>query len=195
MHYIIRTIIIFFTLTTVILFCNQSYAKNDWLFTVYGAKLSANNLGETLTWKAHYEDSYLLSMSLARRIFSFREIVDFEFEGQAVTHFGDQGHLEFNVLPVIRWLPFPWDDVFLDTNFAIGAGLSYATETPEIEALGVNHTPKLLGYLMLELAFHLPRAERYAFVTRIHHRSGADGLFSGRLDASNAIGFGIKYIF
>ena len=125
MHYSIKRIIIasFFMVIIITSFCTQSYAMDKWLFTVYGARLSANNLGETLTGKAHYEDSYLLSMSLARRIFSFREMVD------------------------------------------------------------------------IELAFYLPHAKQYAFVTRIHHRSGADGLFSGRLDASNAIGFWVKYTF
>ena len=39
---------------------------------------------------------------------------------------------EFNGLIIARWRLFPWDK-YLDTSFAIGDGISYATEVPEIE--------------------------------------------------------------
>ena len=189
--------IIYFTLILLCLInisCKSAYAEDDWALTLYGSRLTAGDLSETLNFKAKYEDSYLVALSVSKRVLSFRELIDIEIEGQAVKHFGDQNHWEFNGVPVIRWLPFPWD-AFIDTSFAAGAGLSYATETPPIEAIGVDHTPKLLGYLMFEFAFSLPNSPKYLFVARVHHRSGANGLFDGRLDASNAIGFGIKYIF
>ncbi len=174
--------------------CKSAYAENDYALTLYTAKLSPDTLGETLTFKSKYEDSYLVALSASKRILSFSELIDIEIEGQVVKHFGDQNHWEFNVYPVIRWLPFPWD-AYIDMSIAAGAGLSYATETPRIEAIGVDNTPKLLGYLMLEFAFSLPNLPQYSLVARVHHRSGAGGLFSGRLDSSNAIGIGIKYIF
>jgi hypothetical protein len=121
-------------------------------------------------------------------------LIDIEIEGQVVKHFGDQDHWGFNGLPVIRWLPFPWDD-FLNTSFAAGVGLSYATETPKIEEMEREDTAKLLGYLMFEFSFSLPKYPKYLFVARLHHRSGANGLFDDVLDASNAIGFGLKYTF
>ena len=172
----------------------SAYAEDDRTLTLYGARLSPDNLGETLALQAKYEDSYLVALSVSKRVSSFRELIDIEIEGQAVKHFGDQTNWEFNWLPVIRWLPFPWD-AFIDTSIATGVGLSYAAETPQVENIGENDTPKLLGYLMLEFAFSLPKPSKYLFVARVHHRSGANGLFGGRLDASNAIGFGIKYIF
>ena len=187
-------ILLLFLLCLTYILCKSAYAEDDWALTLYGSRLTADNLGETLTFKAKYEDSYLVVLSVSKSVLSFRELIDIEIEGQAVKHFGDQNHWEVNGLSVIRWLPFPWD-VFIDTSIAAGAGLSYATETPQIEAIGVDHTPKLLGYLMLEFAFSLPNSPKYLFVARVHHRSGADGLFDGRLDASNAIGCGIRYIF
>lgn len=177
-----------------ILLCESSYAEDDWALTLYTAKLSPDTLGETLAFKSKYEDSYLVALSASKRVLSFRELIDVEIEGQAVKHFGDQDNWEFNIYPVVRWLPFPWD-AYIDMSIATGAGLSYATATPRVEAIGVDDTPKLLGYLMLEFAFSLPDFPRYLLVARVHHRSGAGGLFNGRLDASNAIGIGIKYIF
>jgi len=135
-----------------------------------------------------------LALALSKKVASFREYLDVEIEGQAVRHFGDQDHWEFNGLPVFRWYPMPWDE-YIDTNVAIGAGLSYALKTPPIEEIGVCDTPKLLGYLMFELSFPVDRIPCWSFVTRIHHRSGANGLFDNRLDASNAFGFGVRYDF
>jgi len=175
-------------------FCDVARADKDWALTLYGAQLSADSLGDTFLCQAHYEDSYLVALALSKKITSFREYVDVELEGQAVKHFGDQDHWEFNGLPVLRWLPFPWDE-YVDTSLAIGAGLSYALKTPPVEEIGVSDTPKLLGCLMFELTFSIDSIPDWSLVARIHHRSGANGLFSDRLDASNAFGLGVKYVF
>ncbi len=172
---------------------------HDWMITGYGAMLSPDTLGDTLTFNAKYEDAYIAVLSLAKRIHSFKKLpVDFEMEGQVGKHFGDQNHFEVNAVPVVfRWKNFPWD-TYVDTSVAVGAGVSYAFEKPDIEENSVGKdksSPKLLGYLMLEFAFSLPDKPQWSFVTRVHHRSGANGLFDGRLDASNGIGLGIKYIF
>lgn len=171
---------------------------HDWMITGYGAMLSPDTLGDTLTFNAKYEDSYVAVLAVARKIYTFKNIpLDIEMEGQVGKHFGEQNHFEVNVAPVFRWKSFPWDR-HIDTSFAAGAGLSYAFERPDIEenSVGKNHSsPKLLGYLMLEFAFALPDHPQWSFVTRVHHRSGANGLFDGRLDASNGIGLGIKYTF
>ena len=176
----------------------QTSVQKDWMITGYGVKLSPDTLGETITFNAKYEDSYVAVLALAKRIYSFKKApIDIELEGQVGKHFGEQNHFEFNIVPVFRWKTFPWDK-YVDTSCAVGAGLSYALETPEIEeaSVGKDHpSPKLLGYLMLEFAFSLPDRPQWSFVTRVHHRSGANGLFDGRLDASNGIGCGIKYLF
>lgn len=174
-------------------------AQKDWRLTGYGAMLSPDTLGDTLTFNAQYEDSYIAVLAVAKKVYSFKKApIDIEMEGQVAKHFGEQNHFEVNVVPlVIRWNRFPWDK-YVDTSFAAGAGVSYAFEKPDIEedSVGEDHSsPKLLGYLMCEFAFSLPSKPQWSFVTRVHHRSGANGLFDGRLDASNAVGFGIKYMF
>jgi len=172
--------------------------QHNWMVTGYGAMLTPDTLGDTLILNAAYEDSYVAVLAVARKIYTFKNIpLDLELEGQVGKHFGEQNHFEVNLTPVFRWKSFPWDK-YLDTSFAAGAGLSYAFEKPDIEenSVGKDHSsPKLLGYLMFEFAFALPDHPQWSFVTRVHHRSGADGLFDGRLDASNGIGFGIKYTF
>lgn len=181
-------------------FCHDqsAYADNGWMLTGYGAKLTPDTLGETLTFDAKYVESYLAVLAITKKVYSFKIPIDIELEGQVAKHFGKQDNFECNVVPILfRWTYFPWNK-YLDTSVAAGAGLSYALNTPAVEeaTVGKNHaSPKLLGYLMLEFAFSLPGEPQWSFVARVHHRSGAGGLFDGRLDASNAIGFGIKYKF
>jgi hypothetical protein len=176
------------------LFSSASADDPDWKVTMYGARLTADSLGDTLTLDATYEDSYLVVLAASKRVLSYRELMSIEIEGQVGKHFGIQNHWELNAVPVVRWLRFPWDG-YVDTSLAVGAGVSYALETPEIEAVGVTDTPQLLGYLMFEIAASLPTMPDWFFVARLHHRSGANGLFGDRLDASNAVGLGIRYGF
>jgi hypothetical protein len=176
--------------------CGSGAAENDWSVTLYGVRLLKGNLSDGTLLHEGFEDSYLVSLAVAKRVASYKEKIDLEVEGQAVKHFGDQKHWEFNILGAIRWLPFPWDK-YIDTSFASGAGLSYATKTPEVEEerRGEGQTQKFLTYLMLELAFSLPQTPNWSLVTRVHHRSGAFGLFNGVTGASNGWGFGVKYTF
>lgn len=174
----------------------KGIADSDWSATLYGAVLLKGNLSDGSLLYSGLEDSYLAVLALTRRMASYWDKIDLELEGQIVKHFEEQEHWELNGLGVIRWLPFPWDK-YLDTSFASGVGLSYATEIPKVEEerRGDGQTAKLLVYLMLELDVALPDSPHWSVITRIHHRSGAFGLFSGVTGASNAWGFGIKYSF
>ena len=169
-------------------------ADRPWAITAYGARLTDGDIVDTATFRADFEDSYFLAVALSRRFYTFRDLLDFELEGQVVKHFEDQDHWEFNGLMIARWLPLPWDK-YLDTNLAMGAGLSCATETPEIEAKNHSDTSKFLAYLLFEAAFALPDIPQWSAVVRLHHRSGAFGTFNGVSGASNAWGVGIRYSF
>jgi hypothetical protein len=170
-------------------------AEGDWAVTLYGARLNNYSLGDTLIFKAHYTDSYLGVLAVSWKAYSFRRYVDIELEGQVAKHFsGGQDNWEVNALPVVRWRYFPWNE-HVRTSIAVGTGLSYALGPPSLEAIGVSHPERLKGYVMIELAASLPRWPNWAVVARVHHRSGAGGLIGKTLDASNAIGFGIRYVF
>ena len=171
-------------------------AGTDWSVTLYGAVMLDGNLVDASIFYTGFEHSYFLVAALGKKVTSYQEKVDLEVEGQIVKHYGAQDHWEFNGLGAARWLPLPWDD-YLDTSIAGGAGLSYANEIPKLEEErnGEGQTEKVLVYLMIELAFSRPEIPNWSLVTRIHHRSGAFGLFSGVTGSSNAWGFGIRYAF
>ncbi len=179
------------------LLCSSTIVKanEDWSITVYGAVLTGDTLEDTLHLASDFDESYyLMSLAVGRRVASFKKYVDYEIEGQIVKHFGNQDHMEFNMAVMARWLTFPWNS-YIDTGFAVGGGLSFATKTPEIEKLHHDETSQLLSYLLFELAFSLPNSPKWSFVARIHHRSGAYGIFDNVYGASNALGLGIKYTF
>ncbi len=140
-----------------------------------------------------FEDSYLLSLALARRIATIGELASFEVEGQVVKHFDRQDHWEFNALLAARWEAFFWDE-YLDTSLAFGAGPSYATDVPEIEAERSDGSARLQVYLMAELEFTLPSHPDIAFISRIHHRSNAFGIVADE-GTSNALALGLKFRF
>jgi hypothetical protein len=169
-------------------------AERDWALTFYSGRLTDSNLAKTATFNFDFEDSYFIDLALSRRLYTYQDYFNLEIEGQGAKHFGDQHHWEFSGVTYLRWLPFPWDS-YLDASLAAGVGLSYATSVPEIEAKNHDEAAKFLGALMFEVAFSHPRIPQWGFVTRLHHRSGAGGLFSDVHGASNAWAIGIRYAF
>ena len=181
-------------LALIVCFCGPAFAEKNWAVSVYWARLTGGTIEETLLFDTFFENSQLLDVALSRKIYKIQAFIDFELEGQVVKHFQDQDHWEFNALIVARWLFFPWDK-YLDTSFAVGEGLSYATKNSEIEGKRHDKTSKLLNYLMFEFDFTLPRLPDWSLFTRIHHRSGVFGLFDGMRGASDAWGVGLRYRF
>ena len=169
-------------------------AQKDWALTLYFGRLTDAKIEHAATFDFSFENAYFIDLALSRRLYTFRDYFNIEIEGQIAKHFGDQHQWEFNGVAYFRWLPFPWD-AYLDTSFAAGAGLSYATSVPEIEEKNHDKATQFLGALMFELAFSLPRLPQWSLITRLHHRSGAGGLFSGVSSASNSWGIGIRYSF
>ena len=169
--------------------------ETDWAVTAYGAVLSSEGIEDVLALSADYDDDYrLAAIALSRGIDEEFQNIDLEWEAQLVKHVSGQDHWEVNGLVVGRWLPFPWDST-VDTSLAFGAGLSYATDLPEFEQANQDNANELLAYLMLELELKPPGSEHWSLVVRVHHRSGAYGLFDDVEGASNALGVGFKYRF
>lgn len=170
----------------------------DWAFTGYVAWLSGDQLGDMMVFKAKLSDNKVWVAALSRRLLTFYKDVDWELEGQIGKHGGgdaDMHHWEFNALTSLRWNRFIWDK-YVDTSFAAGLGLSYATEKPQFEIEEHDATNRLLAYILVELAFSPPSNPKWAGVLRIHHRSSAYGTFEEDIQgASNSLGVGIKYRF
>jgi len=168
--------------------------QRDWALTLYLGRLTDSDLTHTATFNYKFENAYFIDLGLSRRLYTFRDYFDIEIEGQIAKHFGDQDQWEFDLVSYFRWLLFPWDD-YLDTSFAAGAGLSYATSIPKIEDKNYDKATQFLAALMFEFAFSLPDVPQWSLATGIHHRSGAGGLFSGVRGASNAWAIGLRYNF
>jgi hypothetical protein len=169
-------------------------ADGKWFVCLYGAQITGSDERDILTFEADYENSYLGALAVGKEFWTYKDCIGMEAEGQIVKHWEMQDHFEFNALFVIRWLPFPWDD-HIDTSFAVGNGISYATEDPEVEERAHDDVSKTLHYLMLELSFVLPNQARWNVFARLHHRSGVFGLYNGVSGASNALGAGVRYTF
>ena len=174
--------------------CSDAHAERDWALTLYSGRMTDADLTKTATFNFEFENAYLIDLGLSRRLYTFQNYFDIEIEGQIAKYFGDQDNWEFDLVAYFRWLLFPWD-AYLDTSFAAGAGLSYATSVPAIEAKHYEETARFLGALMFEFSFSLPHVPQWSLVTGIHHRSGAGGVFSGVHGASNAWVIGIRYSF
>jgi len=168
--------------------------EGRWFAGLYGGQGTDGSEKEVFIFKADYMDSYIAAVILGKELLTWNNYLRFEVEGQVVRHFGTQDHFEFNALFVARWLPFPWDSS-LDTSFAIGDGLSYATRDSEIEVLEHEGTSKILNYLMFERALSVPRYPDWSTFARFHHRCGIFGLINRMFGGSNFIGGGVKYTF
>lgn len=170
-------------------------AETENAFNLYLGQMTSNHWDDFFRGqKVDFEDSSLLTASLARRLGGYKELLSYEIEGQVVKHFSRQDHWEFNALGVLRWEPFWWDK-WLETSGAFGLGPSYATQKPQIEIDTDGDSAHFLLYWMLELAV-APFAEQpeLELVSRIHHRSNGYGLFADD-GGSNALAIGFKYRF
>ena len=79
-------------------------------------------------------------------------------------------------------------------NLSILEGLSYNSEHSYYEKTtkyGNGKSSQLLNYLALEI--EVPVDKSYSFLGRIHHRSGAYGIFDGVHGGSNGYLLGVKY--
>lgn len=188
-----RQFVLSLTVLALILSARPAAAENKWYLTLYGGQGADSDLGEMLTFQADFKNVYLLALAVERGLYTYKDKLRFEVEGIVVKYFGRQENAEFDALVIARWLDFPWNN-HLQTTFAVGDGLSVATEVPEFEKERRNgNTAQVLNYLMFELTFGLPQLPRWSLITRIHHRSGMFGLFDGVHGAFNSLCFGLRY--
>ena len=169
--------------------------KYPYALSVYTGQMTSNNFEDFFTEEAvNFKDSYLLAISLARNLGHWKDKLSYEVEGQLVKHFNRQKHWEFNLLGILRWEKFFWDD-WLETSAAFGLGPSYATEKPEIEIENDSETARFMVYWVVELAIAPFKSQpQLELITRIHHRSDAFGLVADD-GGSNALAVGFKYRF
>jgi len=167
--------------------------NHPWSITVYGGAHWRDRLLDIFRFQATFpDDTYIAAIALGKELWRYEDWIGLEAEGQVAKHFGTMDHWEFNTLLILRWHPFPWDK-YIDTSFAVGDGISYATGVPVVEKdPDAGHT---MNYLLYELTFGLPEYPDWAFVIRVHHRSSIFGVINNDYGASNFLCAGIKYYF
>lgn len=171
-------------------------AADRWFASIYVGQYSNTALNEIVRINTDFEDSNVYVLSVGKELGVYKNVIGYELEAQVAQHSGKQTHEEINGAFTLRWLPFPWDR-YLDTSFAFGNGLSYATSEPELEIReGEEHkTNQLLYYILVELAFSLPQQPDWDLFVRIHHRSSVFGLIDNIWTGSNFVGLGLRYKF
>lgn len=101
---------------------------------------------------------------------------------------------EFDPYLQFRWANFPWER-FIANTIAAGWGVSYDSRVTTWEHRDSNNTKRFLNYLMFETTFALPQYPQWQLVVRLHHRSGAFGLYGADNTGSNFLGVGLRYNF
>ncbi len=177
-----------------------SRLRPQWAVTTFGGWLTDDNIAPALQFRATLFGNKIAGVAVSRRQARLWKDSEWGIEAQAVKHFGGSGelaqnHWEFNGLSTGSWNRFPWDGT-VDTSFALGAGLSWATEVPAFEVFWKGSSNRLMAYLLFEAVGTLPSHPQWGFVWRVHHRSAAYGLFNEDMKgASNAFTLGVKYMF
>ena len=165
----------------------------------YSGKAAKGRLLEIVTqFHTGYVDSYLAALAPGY-VHARTGPVRWEVEAQVVRHWGEQHHWELNGLYIARWTSFPWED-HLSTSVALGGGVSRASQIPRIEPRakefnGGEESARVLGYLMLEIEMAPPGDSQWSGFFRLHHRSGASGVFSDVRGGSNFKTLGIRRYF
>lgn len=175
----------------------KSWWSRGWATTIFAGPLTSQTSSKIIQ-DGDFGDSGIVAIAASKELVRFLDNrLGFEYEGQAVQHFGDQDNFELNpAILVARWWSFPWNKT-LPTTMAIGDGISIATSRPKLEVKrrGRDKTSKTLNFVMAEVTFSHPCHPNWAFVLRYHHRSGMFGTFHGVEDASTAFAAGVKYWF
>lgn len=175
---------------------STAMADDQWFVSLYAGQYSDTALNEIVRFNTRFENSQVYVLSLGKELGVYKNKIGMEVEGQVGWHSGMQSNGEINVSYTLRWLPFYWDK-YLDTSFAFGNGVSYATSDPELEIRESNDdaTSQWLYYILVEMAFVVPNYEQCDFFVRIHHRSSVFGAIDGIIAGSNFVGAGIRYRF
>lgn len=182
---------------------NFLYDEHPFALTYYYGITASDALIRFVQGKFHRWPEHVQSLELAytldqnnvvRRFFSpIVSVVQIAANTTYRVGKNENDIFEFDPYMAFRFVNFPWNN-YVNTSLAIGEGISYASSIPDLEIRSNDNTKRLLNYLMLESSFALPKYPRLQLVARIHHRSGAFGLYRAGNTGSNAVGLGIRYL-
>jgi hypothetical protein len=182
----------------------ELYDKYPWSLLYYYGITGSDSLVQIFEGNFHRWPEHIQSIELERTLNEdnmvrrfFSPIVGVvQLAGAVTMRNGSNEHTIYEVDPYInfRWANLPWNH-YLTTSLSLGEGVSYASSVPAIEKRYNQNTKRLLNLLVFEATFAAPSYPQLQFVARLHHRSGAFGLYRAGNSGSNDIGLGIRYMF
>lgn len=174
-----------------------------WFVLFYVGKMTNDNLGQVMTFNFTFDKDTLYSLEVGRELHPcnlFRKYLQpvvstVDIRANFTVQDDTLGTIyELNPYFALNWNNFMWNR-YLKTTATFGEGLSYVTKVPYAEARNSDDQRKLLNFLLFEVAFALPCQPRWELITRIHHRSGAFGIYHANNTGSTAIGLALRYRF
>jgi hypothetical protein len=143
-----------------------------------------------------FHSSYLVDLDGVYTLHRFQILpIDLEVQGEVAKRFGMDHQSEVDLISVVRWKKFPWNDK-LYTNFRFGfLGGSYVSSISpwEKQDSGNNTGSKFLQLLIAEFTFSPSENAGYEGFIGLHHRSGIFGLISGVTGGSNYFMVGMRF--
>jgi hypothetical protein len=182
----------------------QLYDLYPWSLMYYYGQTVSNPLLQIFKTRLRKWPENIQSLELAHTLSEqnwLRRLVSplvgiVELAGNMTIRYGknEQTIYEFDPYLIFRWANFPWNH-YVNTSLGLAEGVSYDTAVPDIEKRQNSNTKRLLNYLMFEATFAAPMYPRLQVLARIHHRSGAYGLYRAGNTGSNNVGIGMRYLF
>ena len=143
-----------------------------------------------------FHNSYIADLDGVYTLHRFQALpLDLEVQGEVARRFGMDHQSEVDLISVVRWKKFPWNDK-LYTNFRFGfLGGSYVSSISpwEKQDSGNNRGSKFLQLLIGEFTFSPSEDAGYEAFIGLHHRSGIFGLIGGVTGGSNYFLVGIRF--
>lgn len=182
----------------------QLYDQRPWGLLYYYGVTGTDSLAQIFKgnfhrWPEHIQtielEKTLAPDNMVRRFFN--PIVGVvQIAGAATVRSDMNHHTIYEADPYInfRWANLPWNH-YVTTSLSLGEGISYVTAVPSVEKKDNNNTKRLLNLLIFEATFAAPSYPALQLVARIHHRSGAFGLYRAGNSGSNDVGLGVRYLF
>ncbi len=174
----------------------------EWALTGWGGQMFDSSFGNTFVFKGRWRPEYLLGIGLQKKIFK-SGVFSLELETDFFAHQAyEQEGGEFNQSIAFADSPAQsfgegilglgakiWVQPWL--SFGIIEGLSYYTKVGNYEKTYREKYSQLLNYLGFEIEMAVNK--ELSLVGRIHHRSGAFGIFNGAHGGGNGYLVGLRY--
>lgn len=139
------------------------------------------------------EPQWILSTAYSRALWSDSQTLALELEGSFTKYMENPSNFSIASAFLLRWLNTPWSSV-IPGSVALGNGLSFASEIPDIESRHLSKNSRLLYHLIFEFTWTLQDQEvtRWEALFRVHHRSGIFGIFEGVVGGSDFLCLGLR---